>query len=204
MNRTLIALLAGVATVGFASATYAADLIVDAEPMAPMYEAASGNWDGPFIGVFGGLASGELSDDFSGDSISGWLLGVDAGVNFTITDGVVAGVVGDIAWANIEDEGSDVFLDWSGSVRGLLGFDGGAFMPYVTAGVAFGAGYAEPPDVSNTHVGWTAGAGVQFAATEDLSVNLEYRYTDLAPENYAGPDIGFEFHQVTAGLRWSF
>jgi outer membrane immunogenic protein len=202
MNRIALTLLAGVAALGFASSTFAADLIVEA-PEAPMV-AASGSWDGPFIGGFIGYASGEETDDFSGDSISGWLLGVDAGVNFTLTEGIVAGVVGDIAWTNMEDEFSEVFIDWSGSIRGRVGFDGGAFMPYLTAGLAFGSGYAAPPDVSNTHFGWTAGAGVEFAATEDLSVNLEYRYTDLGPENYSGPDIGFAYHQVTAGLHWNF
>ena len=77
-------------------------------------------------------------------------------------------------------------------------------MPYLTAGLAFGGGYAVPPDVSNTHIGWTVGAGVEFAVTEDLSLDLQYRYTDLAPQNYDGPDIGFETHSVTAGLNWSF
>lgn len=199
MNRTIIALLTGVAVLGFASSTYAADLIVEA-PMA--YEApAGGNWDGPFIGIFGGYGAGELTDDLSND-ISGYLLGVDAGVNFTIVDGVVAGVVGDIAWSNIEADGADIVLQWSGSVRGRLGFDGGSFMPYLTAGLAFGS--VDAGAVTNTHLGWTGGAGIEFAATEELSLNLEYRYTDLAPENFAGPDVGAQFHQVTAGLHWNF
>ena len=97
MNRTIITLLAGVATLGFVSSTYAADLIVDAEPMAPMYEAASGNWDGAYIGVFGGYGWGTLTDeegywdlvDEEYDT-TGWLVGLTAGADFTVSEAIVA------------------------------------------------------------------------------------------------------------------
>ena len=59
-------------------------------------------------------------------------------------------------------------------------------------------------DASNTHFGWTAGAGVEFAVSDNASLNLEYRFTDLAPEDYDGDEVGFETHTVTAGLRWRF
>jgi outer membrane immunogenic protein len=202
MTKFALLLAAGVSVVAISLAVQAADLIVD-EPAAGVVQ-ASGNWDGVFIGGFVGYAGGQLSDDFDGESTSGWLLGANAGVNFTLTDGIVAGVVGDIAWTNLINEIGDVELNWTGSLRGRLGYDGGAFMPYLTAGLAFGQGHALPPDVTNMHVGWTIGAGVEFAVSDALSVDLLYRYTDLAPQNYAGPDIGFETHSVTAGLNWSF
>jgi outer membrane immunogenic protein len=203
MTKFALLLVAGVSAVAISSATQAADLIID-EPAAGIVEAAPGSWDGVFIGGFVGYAAGELSDSFDGEGTSGWLVGANVGVNFTLTDGIVAGVVGDVAWTDLVNDIGDVELHWTGSVRGRLGFDGGAFMPYLTAGLAFGGGYAVPPDVSNTHVGWTVGAGVEFAVTDDLSVDLQYRYTDLAPQNYSGPDVGFETHSVTAGLNWSF
>ena len=97
-----------------------------------------------------------------------------------------------------------VELTQTTSLRGRLGHNGGAFMPYLTAGLAFDQGHALPPDVINMHVGWTIGAGVEFAVSDALSVDLLYRYTDLARQNYAGPGLGFETHSVTAGLNWSF
>ena len=179
-NESLLA--AGISAVAISSAVQAADLIID-EPAAGVVE-AGGNWDGVFVGAFVGHAGGELTDTFDGETTAGWLLGANVGVNFTLTD--------------------DIELNWTGSLRGRLGFDGGAFMPYLTAGLAFGEGYFDGPDVTNIHVGWTAGAGVEFAVSDALSVDLLYRYTDLAPQGYAATDIGFKTHSITAGLNWSF
>jgi outer membrane immunogenic protein len=204
MTRFAIVLAAGVSVVALSSAACAADLIIE-EPVEVGVVAASGDWDGVFVGAFAGWAAGELSDDFGGEETSGWLLGVNAGVNFTLTDGIVAGVVGDIAWTDlINVDFDDVELLWTGSLRGRLGYDGGSFMPYLTAGLAFGQGHAIPPDTTNFHFGWTAGVGVELAVADDVSIDLLYKYTDLAPENYSGPDIGFETHSVTVGLNWSF
>jgi len=201
MNRTIITLLAGVAALGFASSTYAADLIVEA-PAAPVV-AVSGNWDGPYLGVFAGYAAADMEDGGVTYDIDGWLLGVNAGVNFTLTDGVVAGVVGDIAWSGQEGDGVPIDIDWSGSVRGLVGFDGGSFLPYLTAGLAFA--HVDVAGDDATQVGWTAGVGVKFAVSEDLSLDAQYRYSDYGDHTYAGPgDTSLTSHQVTVGLNWSF
>lgn len=202
MNRIALTLLAGVATLGFVSSSHAADLIIES-PVSPGIVDVSGNWDGVYIGVFGGYAAGSLYEDLSND-LSGWLVGATVGANFTLTNGIVAGVVGDIAWSDIAVDGIDAQLDWVGSIRGRLGFDGGAFMPYVTAGVAFASHTFNPAPFTETHVGWTAGAGVEFAATEDLSIDLQYRYTDYGVASFPGPDVGVTTHQVTAGLNWHF
>ena len=199
MNRLTTTLLSSIAVLGFASAAQAADLVIY-EPMEPAYSAPSGSWDGPYIGIFGGYGTGDLTDEAGGD-IEGWLLGVNAGVNFTLTDGIIAGVVGDMAWSDMSQ--GEFTLPWVGSVRGNLGFDGGVFMPYLTAGLAGGYGEVDGVD-ENFHFGWTAGAGVAFAATEDLSVDLQYRYTDLSPEEYGGTNAGAEYHQITVGLNWAF
>ena len=219
MTRLTALLLAGVATVGFASATYAADLIIQEPVYTPGVVSVGGNWEGVYLGAFIGGASGTASTDedvpfFEDDSldISGWMVGVNAGANFYITDGIVGGIVGDIAWSDISGEqtfeGDDYGFDinWQGSLRGKLGFDGGAFMPYVTGGLAFANGtmdfdgYTE----SNTHIGWTVGAGVEIAATEDLSIDILYRYSDFGSKEYDGVDIGVTQHAVTAGLNWKF
>lgn len=211
MNRFVFSLLAGIASFGLASATYAADLIIDT-PDEPGIIEATGDWDGAYIGIFGGYAGGTatLPVDFD---LNGWLLGVNAGANFTLTDGIVAGIVGDLAWSNITDD--EVFVppgafdvNWAGSVRGRIGFDGGALLPYVTAGLAFANATLTAGDGSevgtNTHIGWAAGVGVEFKATEELSVDLAYRYSDYGAQAYGVSDFEFNTHQVTAGLNWRF
>jgi opacity protein-like surface antigen len=211
MNRLAVTLLAGIAAFGVASVTYAADLIIDT-PNEPGIVEASGDWDGVYIGVFGGYAAGSATSPVDFD-LNGWLVGVNAGANFTLTDGIVAGIVGDIAWSGITDD--EVFVppggfdvNWAGSVRGRIGFDGGAFLPYVTAGLAFAnatltAGNGVEVG-TNTHIGWTAGVGVEFKATDDLSVDLAYRYSDYGAQAYGVSDFEFTTHQVTAGLNWHF
>ncbi len=64
-----------------------------------------------------------------------------------------------------------------------------------------------PFDDSNTHIGWTIGAGVEFAATDNLSIDLLYRYSDYGTQTYdLGSDVDFDLrtHTVTAGLHWKF
>lgn len=229
MKRIITALLTTVAGVGLMSSAFAADLIVE-QPVMPGIVDAGGNWDGPFIGVFAGGGWGRANHEYSGgvgndiDDMSGWLVGVDAGFNFTVGSGLVLGVVGDIAWSDIKGSllnapvgGYNEIkqkIDWQGSVRGRVGFDGGAFMPYLTGGLAFAHGVREtfgPPagPFENTHVGWTVGAGVEFAATEDLSIDVLYRFSDYGEEVYntsgsTTPKVSLQTHTLTAGLHWNF
>lgn len=217
MTRLTALLLAGVATVGFSSATVAADLIINEPIVSPGVVNVGGDWEGVYLGVFGGGAAGTF-DDVDGlfdpdDSmgISGWLIGVNAGANFYITDGVVGGIVGDIAWADISGSLYDDYytysINWQGSLRGKLGFDGGAFMPYVTGGLAFANGTLtwDGDTDSQTHLGWTVGAGVEIAATEDLSIDVLYRYSNYGDKVYFdGPTQTLDTHAVTVGLNWKF
>jgi outer membrane immunogenic protein len=220
MKRLAISLLAGVAALSFISSAHAADLIIEEPPVVGIVD-VGGNWDGVYVGAFVGGAWGLVTDDdaslgLTDDELelSGWLLGVNAGANFTLGNGIVAGIVGDIAWSDISGEEVGILaydVDWVGSVRGRLGFDGGAFLPYVTAGLAFASANATGADAiedSQTHVGWTAGAGVEFAVADNLSLDLLYRYSDYGTADYTlngvTEELGLTSHQVTAGINWKF
>lgn len=223
MKKYTLSLLAGVAAIGFASAGYAADLIVEA-PVGPGVVSVSGNWDGAFVGAFAGWGVGEAfdaNDDFDFDDddqtleLSGWMIGVDAGANFTLGSGIVAGIVGDIAWTDIggEDDTNPTTFDinWAASLRGRLGFDGGAFLPYLTAGLAVAGADAfdEPDSDSATYVGWTVGAGVEFAVADNVSIDLLYRFTDYGSQDF---DLGYAdltpidltTHSVQVGVHFGF
>lgn len=221
MKRIATVLLATVVG-GLMSSAYAADLIVE-EPAEVGVVDVGGNWDGPYIGVFGGYGWGTVTDDTSDIldpdmGIDGWLVGVAVGANFTLTDGIVAGVVGDLAWSDISggidpEDGVEYSVNWLGSVRGKLGFDGGAFLPYLTAGLAF----ANADETNHggfgannvTHFGWTVGAGVEFAISENLSADLLYRYSDYGDQDYVTDGHGtlplsLTTQTVSVGLNWSF
>ncbi|WP_055046258.1 outer membrane protein [Devosia sp. A16] len=219
MKRITIALLTTVVGAGLMSSAYAADLIIN-EPAPVGVVDVSGNWDGPYIGVFAGYGWGSAEQSttdaiFDGDALdlSGWMLGVAAGANFTVGTGIVAGIVGDIAWSDISGYDADYFtsvdIDWTGSLRGKLGFDGGAFLPYLTAGLAVANATIDfdGDSDSNTHIGWTVGAGVEFAVADNVSIDLLYRYSDYGTQTYEvvpDSDVTLTAHTVSVGLNWRF
>jgi outer membrane immunogenic protein len=225
MNRLATALLASVAAVSFISSAHAADLIIqEPAPVVGIVD-VGGNWDGLFIGAFAGYGWGTVTDeDGYFDSLAtptdydvdGWLLGVNAGFNVTVSEAIVAGIVGDIAWSNmsgdVATDGSTYDVDWVGSVRGRLGFDGGVFLPYVTGGVAFANATTTEAtlavDDTQTHIGWTVGAGVEFAVADNVSLDLLYRYNDYGSKDYTlgatTVPLSLTSHAVTAGVNFKF
>lgn len=230
MNRIAIALLAGVATLGFVSSTYAADLIVEAPEVMPGIVDVSGSWDGPYIGVFGGYGwgtadhiadAGPCSPEGCDVDMDGWLLGVTAGANFTVSDGFILGVAGDIAWSNVEGSDDSIVgpisngVDWEGSLRGVAGFDGGSFMPYVTAGLAVAHAWHESTlgdgEGDATHMGLTAGVGVAVAVAENVTLDLQYRHSWYDEQEYdmdaapiPNPVFGLSTDRITAGINFNF
>src|SRR5690606_14463473 len=113
---------------------------------------------------------------------------------------VVVGIEADIAYANIDGfgggfdsggiaappgYGNDVDVNWTGAVRARLGYAVDRFLPYIAGGVAFAdVDFTDndSPDFDtdgDTMVGWTIGAGVEYAFTDALIGRLEYRYTDF-------------------------
>jgi outer membrane immunogenic protein len=223
MNRISLLLLAGAATLVSASAASAADLLINqpAPSYGGGYTASAGGWDGAYIGGFIGYGWGTLVDEdglilpAAGDEIdlSGWTAGAKLGANFSVGGGLVLGAEGDVAWAGIGgfEAGIDYDINWTSSLRGRAGYDAGAFMPYLTAGLAIAGATASngPTDNSQVHFGWTAGAGVEVAATEQISVDLGYRYSDYGQAEYdlgggAVSDLSLTTHAVTAGVNFKF
>lgn len=198
MRKFSLALLAGTALL--TTQAFAADLIIDT-PVEPGVVTVSGDWEGAYVGIFGGYAAGELTEDAAGIDIDGWLVGFAAGYDVYLSDSIVGGIVADIAWNDIDDD-ADFSSDWNGSLRARLGYDAGAFLPYVTGGLAFING--DDTVTTNTHWGWTVGAGVEVAVSEQLSLDLQYRYTDYATADYSGSDVGAFTHAATVGLNWRF
>jgi outer membrane immunogenic protein len=163
-----------------------------AVPLEREFE-ADGVLGGAQAGVdvqFGSVVAGVLGD-ISWTDISGEFRSTaDLGLGFTTAEGVSAE------------------LDWLGTGRGRLGWAFDRFLIYATGGVAFGevqsAGditlFGRVPGTlgpvplgtltasgEETHVGWTAGAGVEGMLTEHLSAKLEYLYADLGSARHEGP-----------------
>ena len=90
-------------------------------------------------------------------------------------------------------------LDWLGTTRGRVGFvvtPDNRLMIYGTGGVAYGGGSSNfsvfdategalwTGNPSSSRVGWTAGAGVEYALTNNWTIRGEYLYADLGSSNF--------------------
>jgi outer membrane immunogenic protein len=167
------------------------------------------------------------SGDF-GDEGDGFLAGVHAGYNVQLGSFVV-GVEGDIEGVFGDDDDEDVVivgpggvftnygfagsaLDWQGSIRARAGFAFDRALIYATGGFAFAGlsdGFGIVGDDDDTLTGWTLGAGVEYAFTNNLTTRLEYRYTnfDGGSNVFNDVDLGdneIEFHTVRVGLSYKF
>jgi outer membrane immunogenic protein len=163
----------------------------------------------------------------------GFLGGVFAGYNWQAGNDFVVGVDGDFNYARVKksdygfDEedntggGWETKLTWGGAVRARAGYAVDRFLPYIAGGVAFGQvkhsldlidpaipGGGAHENFRKTHVGWTAGAGVDYAATDNIFLRLEYRYTDLGDKSYTliGESFksNFKMHEVRLGVAYKF
>jgi opacity protein-like surface antigen len=180
-------------------------------------------WDRAFVGLVAGGAmagayeSGTYNDAI--DSFVGGSIGLAAGLDMTLDNGVVVGAVADAAWlglpARVDGVDGDVYrLNWAGSLRGRVGLDFGNLLPYLTGGLAVAGGEVSAVDLSSYEDGvWfgvTAGAGVEMAVGDAMSLDFGYRYTWYGEQDltFTSPapgvsHVGFDSHQLTVGLNWA-
>lgn len=194
----------------------------------PVYTAPGGfSWSGFYLGLNAGYGFGKSSwtnpatSVTTGDfDVKGPVAGLTGGYNFQ-TGSWVWGLEGDIDYSGIK--GSTTVAcpttcttknSWLGTARGRFGYAGwGNWLPYITGGASFGnvkmdigGGTGE----SKTKVGWTAGAGVEYALFGSWSVKGEYLYVDLGKSTcgaaacVADLDVKFKTHLVRAGVNYRF
>lgn len=212
MKKTMIAAI--LASVAFTGNAFAADAVAEIPPApAPIVEAAPVfSWSGAYGGIQGG--AGWLDGDFSGagatgsDNFDGGLIGAFAGYNYQMDNNFVFGIEGDVNynWNENSYAGVDVGTDWAGSVRGRLGYALDNALIYGTAGWAVTNAFANGGgvDESETLNGWTVGAGVDYAFTNNVFARTEYRYTDFSDKKLMGANADFSQHTVTVGLGVKF
>jgi outer membrane immunogenic protein len=84
-------------------------------------------------------------------------------------------------------------------------FDGGSNVPIGPPVTVVGVALSE----RQTHVGWTAGAGLEKKFNRNWSAKLEYLYIDLGSHTYFGgtanaTNVSFSDHIVRAGFNYQF
>jgi outer membrane immunogenic protein len=213
---------AGIALAALAGWAQAADLppapqsYYKAPVFAPPY-----SWTGFYVGVNGGGGLGRSNwDSAGGFNVSGGVVGGTVGYNYEYSH-VVIGAEGDIDWSGIKGStttlgcptGCTIANSWLSTVRGRAGYAFDRFLPYVTGGAAFGNVSAAAPGLagnSTTNLGWTVGAGLEFAIAGNWTAKAEYLYVNLGRFNCslscgAGIDnVSFNANLVRAGINYRF
>ena len=171
-------------------------------------------------GMFGGQVGCQWQS-------GGWVFGFEGdfdGTNLRRT--FVAGALAPFPF--LPGDALEFKNDWQASIRGRLGYAWDRWLVYGTGGVAFAnieatlalvpAPFALPTFVgsrSDTATGWTIGAGVEYAFWNNLSIGLEYRFTQFGRQDFSlagGTLLAFpvlvnprlDTNEVTARLNWHF
>lgn len=140
------------------------------------------------------------------------VLGIEGDINITGIDGST-----DFYWhAESPEPAANSAMKYSGAVRARLGYAMDRFMPYVAGGLSVAQydfnliddGDLEFAD-SKTLAGWNIGAGVEYAATDNLFLRAEYRYADFGSKSFDhdfadGAKIDLPTHDIRIGLAWKF
>ena len=221
-----------------------ATLVVAVQPVLPAVAQTDDSrrsggsfYAGAHVGLMFGSPYATLSDPIGISSQSatnpyGALFGgVQAGWEYVFPSRLMLGIEADISFPNYE-EASKVLsyratptgyaseeYEWLASLRGRVGYDIGAWTPYLTGGIAWmSTRYSridlttgnEDANPANVRVGWTAGAGLDYRLDSRWSARAEYLYTNFnlsgfafasAPSRY---DTQYDLHRVRFGLNYRF
>lgn len=226
-------LLAGVAFAVFVPNDLAlADGGAAAMPVKAPYRQDTYDWAGPYMGFHVGYGGGSVGSGTNPiplqgvvfpHSVTGIVGGLQAGYNFQAGNGFVLGIEADVTFPSPIDHPAlsispfNTTMDYFGTTRVRVGRAFGAFLPFATAGVAWGQSHVNINDtdgepVSSTsrlHLGWSAGVGIEYALTGNWTGKFEYNYVDLGSRTYslniAGqPPVAVEpkIHAVKVGLNY--
>jgi outer membrane immunogenic protein len=188
------------------------------------------NWTGPYAGFnIGGAWGGATTTDDASDGVNpgpfnysaaGVFGGGTAGYNVQLFD-LVLGIEGDLGYMDLSgsstigsahaDHHQDLTLDSGlyGDITGRAGWTFGRALIYGKGGFAFFDGAAGQATTSpgykttgtGTFTGWVAGAGVEYAVTNDLSFKLEYLHFDFGSEDGAQTNVGDDSSPIGYAFR---
>ena len=200
-------------------------------PVSPVY-----NWGGIYFGFNLGYGFGTSNFTDSNDpggttgnfNVTGFLAGATLGVNFQ-TDAFVYGAEADFDGSLIDGKKSSPFCSigtqcetrsfWFSTLRARLGYAADRVLFYGTAGGALGdvAPGQSGTFQRTTKGGWTAGAGVEAAFTENLTARIEYLYLKLGNATCTDPGacgvdpggnpndtVKFSTNMIRFGLDYKF
>lgn len=233
MKKLLLATTAAL----LAAPALAADLPRRSAPVAPapVYAAPVFTWAGFYVGAQVGYAwtnsdtvlfsapGARFNTVTYGVDNDGFIGGLHAGYNWQ-RGALVYGLEADIEFADVKSSYTILGFrgagenNLRGSLRARVGYSFDRALLYVTAGLAMASVEstilvgATRFSGSDTNYGWTIGAGVEYALTNNWSTRIEYRYTDLGDYKMRVTALGtngfssadLTDHSVRVGVSYRF
>ena len=228
MQKTFL-IAAVMATSLLAGSAFAADLpgpVYKGAPPAPV-SVPTFSWTGFYIGAgagFNALATHDVIPAYPSNftlSSTAFAIGGKAGYNYQMPSNIVLGLeaAGAFTFNNsshfsgFPGETYTVKQNFQGDVVAKLGYAFDRFMPYIKGGVAFA-------NLNNLHyntgtfgsrsatfTGWTVGAGIDYALTDNWIIGLDYAYASYPSKRfvYGGPNtLRPNTNTVLASLSYKF
>jgi len=177
---------------------------------APYYSAAptsNFNWTGAYVGANAGYQWGDITN--SRVSPSGLEGGLQGGYNWQ-SGQFVYGAETDLQITGADDTFALYKFSnpWFGTLRGRAGFAYNNMLFYGTLGLAYGGLKGEFGGLTEdkTHMGWTAGLGMEIGFAPNWSAKMEYLYMDLSNRAYSitGVTNGYEASMIRFGVNYHF
>jgi outer membrane immunogenic protein len=189
-------------------------------------------WTGGYFGLQAGGGWSKVDQPYGFDASdpneffqanangSGAVGGVHAGYNWQAGSFVIGGEA-DIDATSIDGDdggsGGDINgfkAKWMASVRARVGYAVDRWLVYGTGGYAYLSASADTRNVgrkeshSASFNGWTAGAGVEYALTDHVTISGEYRFADFGSKvvtfnNYV-EDISPQINTIRVGISYKF
>ena len=230
---TAIAMLAALMTAPSVFPASAADPVTEAPiPVPPAFF----DWTSAYVGIQVGQGSGRASHLVPGldtpayDEPAGPVAGVHGGYNRHLSNDVVIGIDADLVWSGLNGRPDRFILcpcgqpvdvsvetNWSSAVRARIGYAFGRLLPYVAAGVA-ATGLRGIYDYSNsgvtvysdTRIGWTWGAGLDYAFRDNMVFRTEFRHADFGKRDEPALSLDearparFTSNEFRVGIAFTF
>ncbi|MDR5012105.1 MULTISPECIES: outer membrane protein [Agrobacterium] len=184
-----------------------ADLVYE-QPSPPSEQQVSSayDWSGFYLGAQGGYSWNQATIFGSDVDLDSGSAGGHAGYNFQHGN-IVFGIENDFNY-NFE-KSSDANVEWDASSRGRVGYAWDRTLFFATGGVAAAGVKADASGSDKKDdilIGWTAGAGVEHAFTDNILVRGEYRYSDFGNKDFGSSigEFGATQHKALLGASYKF
>lgn len=215
-TRLLTTVFAVLVSAGVANA---ADLGVKVAPAPVPVLLPAYTWTGLYVGAQAGYSwnRDDWTNVLGGPNSEGFVIGGHIGYNYQINM-LVVGLEGSFVYSDAS--GTDNCVpgfarcrtehNWAGDVRARAGLAFDRALIYGAAGVAaedvtlsvqsiFGNGKA-----SETLWGYTLGAGVEYAVTNNIILGVEYKFSDFGTEKIRGVKLDSDSHKALFRASYKF